>query len=84
MLSKALDAYYTKGLVSVNFFFLLLFLKKKIAKETEWDNMVGRKTIGQEWGAKDSKDCGLEQVTFLCLILQTSPLNCEKSKWGLK
>lgn len=37
--------------------FSFLFLRKKIAKETEWDNMVGRKTIDQEWGAKDSKNC---------------------------
>lgn len=48
--------------------FSLVFLRKKTAKETEWDSMVGRKTIDQEWGANDSKnDVILAKSLFFAL-----------------
>lgn len=72
MLSKAPDAHCTKDLVSVDWF-SLLSLRKNIGKETEWDDLVARKTTNQEWAAKDTKDC-----VILTKSLFFTPINWEE------
>lgn len=83
MLSRTPGAYYTEGLANVHCF-SLLFLKKKIAKEPEWDNIVSRKMTDQEWGCKDTKSCDPDHATSLYLIFHSSPINCEQRSWEPK